>query len=58
MRCSRLVSNIRMTDDVSNAAMLHREWDFNIAQQDAEFRDDLREASGIGKKKGRKVRGL
>ncbi|KAG1750557.1 uncharacterized protein EDB91DRAFT_1108147 [Suillus paluster] len=43
-----------MTDDVSNAAMLHREWDFNIAQQDAEFRDDLREASGIGKKKGRK----
>ncbi|KAG2040882.1 TPR-like protein [Suillus americanus] len=51
---NRLVSNIRMTDDVSNAAMLHREWDFNIAQQDAEFRDDLREASGIGKKKGRK----
>ncbi|KAG2354401.1 hypothetical protein BDR07DRAFT_1306230 [Suillus spraguei] len=43
-----------MTDDVSNAAMLHREWDFNIAQQDAEFRDDLREASGIGKKKGKK----
>ncbi|KAG1847190.1 hypothetical protein DFJ58DRAFT_891875 [Suillus subalutaceus] len=34
--------------------MLHREWDFNIAQQDAEFRDDLREASGIGKKKGKK----
>ncbi|KAG2056694.1 TPR-like protein [Suillus hirtellus] len=43
-----------MTDDVSNTAMLHREWDFNIAQQDAEFRDDLREASGIGKKKGKK----
>ncbi|KAG0701633.1 hypothetical protein DFH29DRAFT_806009 [Suillus ampliporus] len=38
--------------------MLHREWDFNIAQQDAEFRDDLREASGIGKKKGKKVRAL
>ncbi|KAG2139828.1 uncharacterized protein EDB93DRAFT_1241934 [Suillus bovinus] len=34
--------------------MLHREWDFNIAQQDMEFRDDLREASGIGKKKGKK----
>ncbi|OJA08708.1 hypothetical protein AZE42_08889 [Rhizopogon vesiculosus] len=51
---NRLVSNIRMTDDVSNASMLHREWDFNIAQQDAEFRDDLREASGIGRKKGKK----
>lgn len=34
--------------------MLSREWDFNAEEQDAIFRDDLRAASGIGKK-GKKV---
>ncbi|KIK91737.1 hypothetical protein PAXRUDRAFT_148847 [Paxillus rubicundulus Ve08.2h10] len=36
--------------------MLQREWDFRIEDQDAVFRDDLREASGIGKRKKKKVR--
>jgi len=34
--------------------MLSRDWDINIAEKEAEFRDDLRAASGIGKRR-RKV---
>ncbi|KAF9241292.1 hypothetical protein BU15DRAFT_73419 [Melanogaster broomeanus] len=34
--------------------MLQREWDFRIQDQDAVFRDDLRDASGIGKRKKKK----
>ncbi|KIJ64224.1 hypothetical protein HYDPIDRAFT_175610 [Hydnomerulius pinastri MD-312] len=36
--------------------MLQRDWDFHIEDQDAIFRDDLREASGIGKRKKKKKR--
>ena len=35
--------------------MMTRDWDFNIEERDAEFRDDLRAATGIGRKR-RKVR--
>ena len=52
---SRLVSNIRSGDPASGT--LSKVWDFDMRDRDAEFKDDLREASGIGKKKGRKVRG-
>ncbi|KAK0189733.1 hypothetical protein F5146DRAFT_1103820 [Armillaria mellea] len=48
----RLVKNIQRSD----APGLTKDWDFNIEDRDAEFRDDLRAASGIGrrhKKKGR-----
>ncbi|KAH7927002.1 TPR-like protein [Leucogyrophana mollusca] len=34
--------------------MLHRAWDFNIEEKESEFKDDLREASGIGRKKKKK----
>lgn len=34
--------------------MLSRDWDIDIAEKEAEFRDDLRAASGIGKRR-RKV---
>lgn len=34
--------------------MLSKDWDINIAEREAEFRDDLRAASGIGKRR-RKV---
>ena len=45
---SRLVKNIRLQDS-STANLLTKEWDFNIAEKDAEFKDDLRAASGIGR---------
>ncbi|KAI6048063.1 hypothetical protein EDC04DRAFT_2556141 [Pisolithus marmoratus] len=50
----RLVKDIRTSDDVSSAGVLQREWDFRAPDEDT-FRDDLREASGIGKRKKRKV---
>ncbi|KDQ49967.1 hypothetical protein JAAARDRAFT_42458 [Jaapia argillacea MUCL 33604] len=31
-------------------------WDFNIEEEEATFRDDLREASGVGRKKNKKRR--
>jgi general transcription factor 3C polypeptide 3 (transcription factor C subunit 4) len=51
---SRLVQNIRLADDSSTVGVLGREWDLNIGEQEVEFRDDLRAASGIGKRR-RKV---
>lgn len=51
---SRLVQNIRLADDSSSVGVLGREWDLNIGEQEVEFRDDLRAASGIGKRR-RKV---
>lgn len=51
---SRLVQNIRLADDLSNVGVLGKEWDLNIEEQEVEFRDDLRAASGIGKRR-RKV---
>jgi hypothetical protein len=51
---SRLVRNIRLADDSSTVGVLGKEWDLNIGEQEIEFRDDLRAASGIGKRR-RKV---
>ncbi|KII83764.1 hypothetical protein PLICRDRAFT_118961 [Plicaturopsis crispa FD-325 SS-3] len=34
--------------------MLSKDWDFSVEDQEAEFRDDLRAASGVGRKKGKK----
>ena len=53
---SRLVRNIRLADDTSTVGVLGKEWDLNIGEQEVEFRDDLRAASGIGKRR-RKVWG-
>ena len=50
---SRLVENIRLADSSSHAGVLSKEWDFNIAEKEAEFRDDLRAASGIGRKRNK-----
>ncbi|KNZ78575.1 Transcription factor tau subunit sfc4, partial [Termitomyces sp. J132] len=47
----RLVKNIRSKDDFSAGAGLAKDWDFNIEEKDAEFLDDLREASGVGRRK-------
>ncbi|KDR78033.1 hypothetical protein GALMADRAFT_245006 [Galerina marginata CBS 339.88] len=55
----RLVKNIRLRDGSSSAStnLLTRDWDFDIEEREAEFKDDLREASGIGRKRKRKGRG-
>ncbi|KAJ7634784.1 TPR-like protein [Roridomyces roridus] len=54
----RLINNIRINEDTSGN-MLSKHWDFNTQDQDAQFRDDLRAASGIGKrrKKGERAVG-
>ncbi|KAF5378579.1 hypothetical protein D9615_007122 [Tricholomella constricta] len=47
----RLVENIRSRDNPSTSTGLTKDWDFNIEEKDAEFRDDLREASGVGRRR-------
>jgi hypothetical protein len=54
--CSRLVKKIRLRDrsTSNNTGLLTKDWDFDIEEREAEFKDDLRAASGIGHKR-RKV---
>jgi general transcription factor 3C polypeptide 3 (transcription factor C subunit 4) len=54
--CSRLEMKIRPRDgSTSNSTgMLTKDWDFDIGEREAEFKDELRAASGIGHKR-RKV---
>lgn len=48
----RLVKNIRQLDNESSSSnLLAKEWDFNIEEREAEFKEDLRAASGIGKRR-------
>lgn len=55
LQLSRLVQNIRLTDGASGSNTgLGKDWDFNMEEKEAEFREDLRAASGIGRKR-RKV---
>lgn len=51
---SRLVKKIRAKNDPSAGTVLTKDWDFNIEEKDAEFLDDLREASGVGRRRRRK----
>ena len=54
--CSSLVKKIRLRDGSTsnNTGLLTKDWDFDIEKREAEFKDDLRAASGIGHKR-RKV---
>ncbi|KAK7044646.1 hypothetical protein R3P38DRAFT_2879955 [Favolaschia claudopus] len=55
----RLINNIRMKEGTSSG-LLNKDWDFgSINDQDSQFKDDLRLASGIGKrrKKGQRAIG-
>ncbi|KAL9710688.1 transcription factor TFIIIC subunit tfc4 [Leucoagaricus gongylophorus] len=52
----RLIQTIRQNEGSSSSGMLSRDWDINIAEKEAEFRDDLRAASGIGKRRRKKGR--
>lgn len=47
---SRLVNNIRINEGTSTG-LLAKDWDFNVQDQETRFRDDLRAASGIGKRR-------
>ncbi|KAI0049823.1 TPR-like protein [Auriscalpium vulgare] len=51
---NRLVQDIRLADDASTTGVLGKEWDLNIDDQENAFRDDLRLASGIGRKRAAK----
>ncbi|KAF7325830.1 hypothetical protein MKEN_00433700 [Mycena kentingensis (nom. inval.)] len=48
----RLVDTIKLHQGPSSG-LLAKDWDFNIQDQDAQFRDDLRAASGIGKRRNK-----
>lgn len=45
--------DIRDSESGSSSGVLGRAWNFNVEAQEAEFRDDLRAASGVGKQKGK-----
>ena len=47
----RLIQSIRGADDGESSGMLSRMWDVNLEEREAEFRDDLRMASGVGRTK-------
>ena len=50
----RLIKNIRDGADGSSSGMLNRMWNIDLEEREAEFRDDLRMASGIGASKAKK----
>ncbi|KAJ7192484.1 hypothetical protein GGX14DRAFT_552972 [Mycena pura] len=45
-----LVRNIRLDDGLSSAGILAKDWDFTV-QDTTEYRDDLRAATGIGRRR-------
>ena len=48
------MKKIRLRDgSTSSSGLLTRDWDFDIEEKEAEFKDDLRAASGIGHRKKR-----
>ncbi|PPQ91090.1 hypothetical protein CVT25_013128 [Psilocybe cyanescens] len=49
----RLVQNIRLRDGSTSTGtgLLTKDWDFDLQEREQEFKDDLREASGIGRKR-------
>jgi general transcription factor 3C polypeptide 3 (transcription factor C subunit 4) len=52
---SRLVQRIRGAEGSPATDLLSKDWDFNLQEKVAEFRDDLKAASGIGRRAGKKV---
>ncbi|KAJ7741412.1 hypothetical protein DFH07DRAFT_837995 [Mycena maculata] len=46
----RLINNIKINEGTSSG-LLSKDWDFNAQEQDAQFKNDLRAASGIGKRR-------
>ncbi|KAI0629317.1 TPR-like protein [Trametes polyzona] len=52
----RLIQNIREAGDGTSSGMLNKMWDMNLEEREAEFKDDLREASGVGRSKKKRGR--
>ncbi|KAJ7064882.1 hypothetical protein C8F01DRAFT_778362 [Mycena amicta] len=50
-----LIDSIKLQQGPSTG-LLSKEWDFNVQEQEAQFRDDLRAASGIGKRRNKRGR--
>jgi hypothetical protein len=56
---SVLVQNIRQSNGADSLSIPNHMWDFNLAAHEEEFREDLKEASGVGKRgkgRGKRVR--
>ncbi|KAI0333808.1 TPR-like protein [Cubamyces sp. BRFM 1775] len=50
----RLIQNIREAGDGTSSGMLSKMWDIDLEEREAEFKDDLRAASGVGRSKKKK----
>lgn len=51
---SRLIDSIRKTDGQQGAGVLSQAWDLSVNDED-DWRDELREASGVGRRKKKRV---
>lgn len=52
----RLINTIRIADGTPGMGMLSRIWDLKLEEKSSDWRDDLREATGIGRRKIKKKR--
>ena len=53
--CSRLIDSIRENDGQQGAGVLSQAWDLSVNDEE-DWRDELREASGVGRRKKKRVR--
>ena len=52
--CSRLIDSIRKSDGQQGTGVLSQAWDLTVNDED-DWRDELREASGVGRRKKKSV---
>lgn len=52
---SRLIDSIRNSDNQQGSGVLSQAWDLSVNDED-DWRDELREASGVGRRKKKDVR--
>jgi hypothetical protein len=52
---SRLIDSIRNSDSQQGSGVLSQAWDLSVNDED-DWRDELREASGVGRRKKKDVR--
>ena len=52
---SRLIDSIRKSDGQQGTGVLSQAWDLSVSDED-DWRDELREASGVGRRKKKGVR--
>lgn len=54
---SRLIDSIRKSDGQQGSGVLSQAWDLSVNDED-DWRDELREASGVGRRKKKGVRNI